>query len=103
MACLCANAQPLTPQANENVELMGILSRMAGYPEYRMDVAGQYIKDIDSCFKDYAEHPAVLLMKELRNTYGIAYDAVMSMAIHLQKKGNAFSLVNEEPSTLDAR
>ncbi|MED9801196.1 MAG: DUF4932 domain-containing protein [Prevotella sp.] len=103
MACLCANAQPLTPQANEDVELMGILSRMAGFPEYRMDVAGQYIKDIDSCFKDYTEHPAVLRMKELRNTYGIAYDAVMSMALHLRKDGENFSLVTEETSTLDAR
>ena len=103
MACLCANAQPLTPQANEDVELMGILSRMAGFPEYRMDVAGQYIKDIDSCFKDYTEHPAVLRMKELRNTYGISYDAVMSMALHLQKEGDAFSLVHEEASTLDVR
>lgn len=103
MACLCANAQPLTPQANEDVELMGILSRMAGFPEYRMDVAGQYIKDIDSCFKDYTEHPAVLRMKELRNTYGISYDAVMSMALHLQKDGENFSLVHEEASTLDVR
>lgn len=103
MACLCANAQPLTPQANEDVELMGILSRMAGFPEYRMDVAGQYIKDIDSCFKDYTEHPAVLRMKELRNTYSISYDAVMSMALHLQKDGENFSLVHEEASTLDVR
>ena len=51
-ACLCATARPLTPQVNENVELMSILSRMAGYPEYHMDMAGQYIKDMDSYFKD---------------------------------------------------
>lgn len=57
-ACLCATARPLTPQANENVELMSILSRMAGYPEYHMDMAGQYIKDMDSYFKDNANHPA---------------------------------------------
>lgn len=85
-ACLCATARPLTPQVNENVELMSILSRMAGYPEYHMDMAGQYIKDMDSYFKDNANHPAVRYMKEIRESHGIAFDAVMSMAIHLDNQ-----------------
>lgn len=68
---------------NENVELMSILARMAGYPEYKMDMAGQYIKDMDEHFKSQTKHPAVQYMKELRNKYGISFDAVMSMAIHL--------------------
>lgn len=39
---LCVvKAQYITPQVNENVELMSILSRMAGFPEYHMDMAGQ--------------------------------------------------------------
>lgn len=41
IACLCAKAQSIIPQVNENVELMSILSRMAGFPEYHMDMAGQ--------------------------------------------------------------
>ena len=39
IACLCAKAQSIIPQVNENVELMSILSRMAGFPEYHMDMA----------------------------------------------------------------
>ena len=54
MGCLWAKAQSVVPQVNENVELMSILSRMAGFQEYHMDMAGQYIKDMDSYFKDMA-------------------------------------------------
>ena len=102
-ACLCATARPLTPQVNENVELMSILSRMAGYPEYHMDMAGQYIKDMDSYFKDNANHPAVRYMKEIRESHGIAFDAVMSLAIHLDNQDGTLSLLKEATPSLDAR
>lgn len=60
IAAFCVvKAQSITPQVNENVELMSILSRMAGFPEYHMDMAGQYIKDMDSYFKESTGHPAV--------------------------------------------
>ena len=34
IATLCVKAQSIIPQVNENVELMSILSRMAGFPGY---------------------------------------------------------------------
>lgn len=37
---LDTKAQTIEPEVNENVELMSILARMAGYPEYNMDMAG---------------------------------------------------------------
>lgn len=79
------------------------MSRMAGFPEYHMDMAGQYIKDMDSYFKESTDHPAVQYMKGLRNKYGIAYDAVMSMAVHLDNRNGVFSLIEEEVSTLEKR
>ena len=82
---------------------MSILSRMAGFPEYHMDMAGQYIKDMDSYFKDNTEHPAVQYMKELRNNYGISYDAVMSMAVHLKNKDGILSLIEKDSPKLDDR
>ena len=103
IVCLCSKAQSVIPQVNENVELMSILSRMAGFPEYNMDMAGRYIKDMDSYFKDNTEHPAVLYMKELRNNYGISYDAVMSMAVHLKYQDGTLSLIEEETHELDDR
>ena len=98
-----AKAQAIGPEVNENVELMSILARMAGYPEYNMDMAGQYIKDMDEHFKSQTKHPAVLYMKELRNRNGISYDAVMSMALHLNNRNGTFSLIDEEVPTLDKR
>ncbi len=102
-ACICEKAQSITPQVNENVELMSILSRMAGFPEYNMDMAGQYIKDMDNYFKDNTDHPAVQYMKVLRNKYGISFDAVMSMAIHLDNRNGTLSLVEEDIPTLEKR
>ena len=102
-ACICEKAQSITPQVNENVELMSILSRMAGFPEYNMDMAGQYIKDMDNYFKDNTNHPAVQYMKGLRNKYGISFDAVMSMAIHLDNRNGTLSLVEEDIPTLEKR
>lgn len=98
---LVAKAQKIEPEVNENVELMSILARMAGYPEYKMDMAGQYIKDMDEYFKSQTKHPAVQYMKELRNKYGISFDAVMSMAIHLNNQSGTFSLIDEEVPTLE--
>ncbi len=103
VACLCAKAQSVIPQVNENVELMSILSRMAGFTEYHMDMAGRYIKDMDSYFKDNTDHPAVLYMKDLRNSNGISYDAVMSMAVHLKNKDGVLSLIEEDTPNLDDR
>ena len=103
IACLCAKAQSIIPQVNENVELMSILSRMSGFPEYHMDMAGQYIKDMDCYFKDNTDHPAVQYMKGLRNKYGISFDAVMSMAIHLDNRNGTLSLIEEDIPTLEKR
>lgn len=103
IACLFAKAQSIIPQVNENVELMSILSRMAGFPEYNMDMAGQYIKDMDNYFKDNTEHQAVHYMKELRNKYGISYDAIMSMAVHLDNRNGTLSLIEEDIPTLEKR
>lgn len=101
--CSCVKAQSVSVQVNENVELMSILARMAGFQEYKMDVAGQYIKDMDSYFKDNTQHQAIQYMKELRSKYGISYDAVMSMAMHLDNRKGTLSLIAEERPSLDKR
>ena len=42
-------------------------------------------------------------MKGLRNKYGISFDAVMSMAIHLDNRNGTLSLVEEDIPTLEKR
>ena len=43
---------------------MSILSRMTGFPEYYMDMAGRCIKDMDHYFKDNTDYPVVQYMKK---------------------------------------
>lgn len=103
ISALCAKARTIDVQVNENVELMSILARMAGYPEYNMDLAGKYIKDIDVYFKDHSGHPAIKYMQKVRRSSRISYDAVMSMAIHLVNRNGHFSLIEENVPTLEKR
>ena len=76
-------AQTIEVEVNENVELMSILSRMARFPEYSMDLGGQYITDMDSCFRKHRSHPTVSYMKDLRKKHGISFDAVMVFILTL--------------------
>lgn len=98
-----ASAQMIKATVNENIELMSILSRLAGFKEYNMDMAGQYIKDIGASLGIFREHPTVSLMKELRKNHGISYDAVMSMAILLDLKDGKFRLAEEAVPMLEKR
>ena len=100
---LCVKAQTINVQVNQQVELMSILARMAGYPEYNMDIAGKYIKDIDVYFKEHSDHVAIKYMQKVRRKNGISYDAVMSMAVHLENNNGILSLIEENVPTLEKR
>ena len=96
-----ADAQ-IKVEASETVELMSIISRTAGFPEYCMDNGGQYTSDTKTWFSAYGQHSTVAYFKELRRTCGISYDAVMSMAVHLDTDGQKVSFTGEK-SDLEKR
>lgn len=83
-------------EVSEAVELMSILARTAGNEEYNMDMAGQYTKDTEVWFAPYKQHAAVVCFQNLRDQYGISYDAVMSMAIHLDIDGGKVKFLGEQ-------
>jgi hypothetical protein len=89
---ISATAQ-IKSEASETVELMGILSRTAGFQEFSNDLAGQYSKDTEAWFAQYREHPTVTYYKELRAKNGIAYDRVTNMAVHLEIEKGKVKLV----------
>ncbi len=76
-------SEPLLPHVDERVELLSIVFRLAGNPEYNMDTLPAYAADIDRSFAPYKNHPAVQMASALRNRKGISFDAVMAMAISL--------------------
>jgi hypothetical protein len=79
-----ATAKP-HPQVDERIELLSIVFRLAGNPEYNMNTLPAYSADIDRYFAPYKEHPAVRMAQALVRKNGVSYDAVMSMAISLSQ------------------
>src|SRR5580692_435314 len=71
------------PAVDKRVELLSIAARLADYPEYNMKNNKAYVADIHQYFDAYKEHPFIKFMREARVTNSTAYDAVMSMAVHL--------------------
>lgn len=92
LSTITATAQ-IKVEVSETVELMSILARTAGYQEYSMDLAGQYTKDTEAWFAPYRQHAAVALAQELRNKYGIGYERVMNMAVHLNIEKGKLTLI----------
>jgi hypothetical protein len=86
----------LKAEAMETVELMGVLSRLAGYQEYNMIEENQYIQDVDQWFEPFKQHPVIEYYEGLRQQYGIAYDAPMSLATRLAVENGKIVKLQEE-------
>jgi hypothetical protein len=100
-----ANDNAVTVSVDERVELMSIIFRLAGNPEYNQGRLTSYLNDIDSHFGPHREHQVIQTAKKLRQTRGVSFDAVMSMAIHIN---DAFELqervpIDDPKSNLDSR
>src|SRR5258708_25993350 len=64
------------------VELMSIIFRLAGNPEYSQTRVPAYAQAIEAHFASVRNHEAVRLARELRQSNGVSFDAVMILAIH---------------------
>src|SRR5438132_9942592 len=71
---------------DRRIELMSIVMRLAKAEEYTQAPPAPYVVDVDRVFAPFADHPAVRSMKRLRESNGIAFDAPMHLAIHLDDK-----------------
>ncbi|WP_295939108.1 DUF4932 domain-containing protein [uncultured Alistipes sp.] len=80
----CCLGQPLTSKVEERFELTSIVCRLAGAEEYTKCKVPVYADKIDDYFKPTVNHPLIAYMKEIRNTYGISYDAISSLAYTLE-------------------
>ena len=66
-----------------SVELVSLLFRLAGNPEYSHCRVPAYAADVDIQFNRFRDHSAVQLARKLRQTRGVSYDACMSLAVLL--------------------
>lgn len=100
-----ATAQSVEVAFDPRVELLCILARLAGNPEFQQAPAGEYVKAVDAHFSKFASHPAVGAMIELRKQYGISYNAVPAIAVYLDslEKLEPIAQLDPLPEGLDGR
>lgn len=73
------------PKVDKRVELLSIVFRIAGIPEYNDRIYSSYVNDIHEHFDKFKEHEIFSFIREIRSEHNIGYDAVMSMAIHIEQ------------------
>ncbi len=101
---ICAEKLSIEVAADPRVELMAVVFRLAGNPEYRQSLVPEYNKRITEYFQPFAAHPVVAMAKELRSKHDVSYDAVSSMAVHLSSIDNLKLIVSiNEAVGLDGR
>ena len=74
---------------DERFELVSLVFRLAGNPEYS-ETSTAYQREVQSTFIGFRSHPVVTYTTQ---NLQFGYDAVFNMAIHLEKVGESFSLV----------
>lgn len=93
----------ITVEADPRVELVGIVFRLAGNPEFNEGVFRGYVKDIERHFGDFDGHPVVKLAANLRSTRQMSCDGPMSLAVHIDRNLRPRKAVQEWPWGLDSR
>jgi hypothetical protein len=86
-ASITAPATTSRVRADRRVELVSIICRLAGFPEYNTTKGTPYLDSVDTTFAPHAKHAAVIRARELRSTKSISYDAWMLFAVQLDDAG----------------
>jgi hypothetical protein len=73
----------LRARVDPRVEAMSIVFRLAGNPEYTQGKIESYAKAVDARFGKLRDHAVVKRAAALRRARGVSFDAVMSLAVHL--------------------
>ena len=87
------------------VELICVVFRLAGHPEYNRGRIQAYVDEVEKHFGAYRDHAVVTLARKLRRTRGVSFDACMSMAVHLSDMETIGERVpfDPRPAGLDGR
>ncbi|MBP7051517.1 MAG: DUF4932 domain-containing protein [Phycisphaerae bacterium] len=98
-------APRITVAVDPRVELMSVIFRLAGNPEYNQGKVQSYVRDVDSHFGPFRDHPVVRLARKLRETQGVSFDAVMCMAVHVTDAVTLQERIpfSPQPRSLDSR
>ena len=78
-----ATAPRVVARVDPRVELLSLVFRFAGNPEYRQGKVDAYIAAIEAHCHEHRDHAVVQMAAALRRARGVSYDAVMGLAVHL--------------------
>lgn len=79
-----AKGQTITkPKVDLRVELLSVVFRLAGNNEYNANDNSYYVGRIHNHFDKFKNHELINYAKQLSENNGIGYDAVMSLAVHI--------------------
>ena len=73
------------PVIDKRIELLSIVFRLAGVPEYNQDNFKVYTDAIHAHFDKYKDHSCVVLAKKLSESNGIGFNAPMDLALHVSQ------------------
>jgi hypothetical protein len=76
----------LSVAVDPRVELVTLLFRIAGSPEYQRAYDTPYRRAADAHFARFAAHPAVAATAALRAQHGISHDAPVQLAVQLDRE-----------------
>ncbi len=96
-------AGKITIGVDRRVELISIVFRLAGSPEYNDGTLRPYVKAIEKHFGDFDNHPVIKMAAELRYKRSMSCDGPMSLAVHIDRNFRLRKTVEEWPKTLDYR
>ena len=94
--------EPIRVAVDGRVELLSVLERLAGAPEY-MQASTPYAAVVDRWFADHSGHQAVSMMRHLRATNGISYDAPMTLVPQIDDELNPVRPLSPLPHGVDPR
>ncbi len=98
-----SKAQTLVPKVDQRVEMLSIVARLADYTEYNQNRAVAYVAAIRSWFDPFQSDSLIGYARRIRKEDAIGFDAVMSMAVHLQLQNNEFTMAEGWKESLDKR
>ncbi len=96
----------LRTRVDPRVELLSAVARLAGLREFNMaNSRSPYSERVEARLSTLKEHAAVATLRELHTQHGVSYDAIPSLAVHLDGLERLALLAPFEPrpERLDAR
>ncbi|MFY9344608.1 MAG: DUF4932 domain-containing protein [Planctomycetota bacterium] len=100
-----ATAPAIDVRVDPRIELLSVVFRLAGNPEYSQGRVKSYTDAVDAHFGEHKNHTVIQHARRLRATRGISFDAVAGYALHfdgIEQLGEAVPF-DPLPARLDKR